>query len=128
MSNKTTKPETFTIRAHGVAGGLTITPASRDQRPPSEQERRDAFLRGCVRLGGDPAAVEKLRDFDAELAILDAQLAGPKIDHAAAAAAAAGKKLYAVLGRACFESESEGGCLGAARAADDRRARCGEGC
>ena len=104
---------------HG-GGGIYVTPVDPHAHQPPDHQKRAQFLLGAERLIGQLAqergtehaqphhkARERLEELHNELAVLEELLARKSPDHVGPAAAAAGKSLFAVLGKSCFASEAE---------------------
>jgi len=110
------------IKISGPVGGAGIVISTVDPHTPQppDHAKRAQFLLGAERLtaqlqqerGEDHVrphhkARERLEALHNELAVLEELLAQKLPDHVGPAAAAAGKVLFATLGKACFESESQ---------------------
>ena len=110
------------LKISGPVGGAGIIVSSVDpfKPQPPDHEKRQRFLLGAGRLisqleqerGTEAAqpkreALAKLGELHNELSILEEQLATKAPDHITPAATAAGKVLFATLGKACFASEAE---------------------
>lgn len=110
------------LKITGPAGGagIYVTPVDPHAHQQPDHEKRQRFMKGASRLieqraqelGTEHAqpkreALEKLGEVHNTLAILEEQLATKAPDHITPAAAAAGKVLFATLGKSCFASEGE---------------------
>lgn len=114
------------LKISGPVGGAGIIVSSVDpfKPQPPDHEKRQRFMLGAERLtaqlqqerGEEHAqpkreALERLGELHNELLILEEQLGTKAADHVGPAAAAAGKSLFAVLGKSCFASEAEAAAL-----------------
>jgi len=103
-----------------TGAGIYVTPVDPQVPQPPDHQKRGQFLLGAERLtaqlqqerGEEHAqphhkARERLEALHNELLILEEQLGTKLPDHVGPAAAAAGKSLFAVLGKSCFASEAE---------------------
>ena len=110
------------IKISGPVGGAGIVISTVDPHTPQppDHAKRAQFLLGAERLTAQlqqergtehaqphHAARERLEELHNELLILEELIAQKLPDHVSPAAAAAGKVLFATLGKACFESESQ---------------------
>lgn len=103
-----------------TGAGIYVTPVDPHVHQPTDHEKRQRFMKGAGRLidqmqqerGTEHAqpkreALEKLAEVHNELLIFEELIAQKLPDHVSPAATAAGKVLFATLGKACFESESQ---------------------
>lgn len=110
------------LKISGPVGGAGLVVSTVDPHTPQppDHQKRTQFLLGAERLtaqlqqerGTEHAqpkreALEKLGELHNELSILEELLAQKTPDHVSPAATAAGKVLFATLGRDCFASEAE---------------------
>ena len=103
-----------------TGAGIYVTPVDPHAHQPPDHQKRAQYLTGASRLIGQIAqergeehaqpkreALEKLEALHNELAIIEELLAVKLPDHVGPAANKAGKVLFKLLGRDCFESEAE---------------------
>ena len=110
------------LKISGPVGGAGIVISTVDpHRPePPDVQKRQRFMKGAGRLidqmqqerGTEHAkpkreALEKLEALHNELAVLEELLAQKLPDHVSPAANKAGKALFKLLGRDCFETEAQ---------------------
>lgn len=110
------------LKISGPVGGAGIIVSSVDpfKPQPPDHQKRAQFMKGAERLIGQleqergtehaqpkREALEKLEALHNELCVLEELLAQKSPDHVGPAAAAAGKVLFKLLGRDCFETESQ---------------------
>jgi len=103
-----------------TGAGIYVTPVDPHAHQPPDHQKRSQFLLGAQRLTAQlqqergeehaqphHAAREKLGEVHNELCALEELLAVKLPDHVSPAANKAGKALFKLLGRDCFESEAE---------------------
>jgi hypothetical protein len=95
------------VTGGGGAGGMTVSIPDVNEKQPTEQTRRQHFLKGAERLRADFATLEKLGKLHEEISTLENELSEPAQAHVAIAAAAAGKVLFKTLGADCFKNATE---------------------
>ncbi|MDD2241371.1 MAG: hypothetical protein PHO14_10195 [Kiritimatiellae bacterium] len=108
------------ISGPATGAGIVISTVDPYQPQPPDHEKRQRFMKGAGRLIGQleqergtehaqpkREALEKLGEVHNELLIFEELIAQKLPDHVSPAANKAGKALFKLLGRDCFETEAQ---------------------